>query len=168
MILCNSKHFVNIGKMREDLYAFLTLKIYFPFCMWVYKGKGEPFPLASMLGSPEHSLAKRTGIFLRSMQLEPMPGYEDHDMKHTLLGYGATLEDEVAMQYFEWANGNRSLPVITVILFGTLIMPEKWTAYQRAFKRGREALPLKDIRLKEHALTNLLTLQTQWNITPKI
>jgi hypothetical protein len=78
------------------------------------------------------------------------------------------MEDEIAMQYFEWANGNRSIPVITVILFGTALMPEKWKAYQRAYKRGGCAVSLKAIRIKDHALMNISLLQEKWNIKPKI
>ena len=166
MILCNSKNFEMFVKLRERLYFFLTLKVYFPFCMWVYKGKGDCFPLPKMMAAPPGSLAYATGSFLTAMNLHPMRGYEEHDMKHTLLGYQASLRDEIAMQYFEWSNGNRSLPVLTVILFGTLVMPEEWKAYRAAFRRGGAATELRHIQLKEYAHHDISVLRKMWNIYP--
>lgn len=164
MTLCNSKNFERFLFLRERLYFFLTLKVYFPFCMFVYKGKGCAFPLTRMLSSPPDSLAYTTGCFLEGMRLEPIAGYEEHDMKHTLLGYAASLRDEVSMQYFEWANGNKSVPVITVILFGSIVMPEEWKAYRQAWKRGKAAIPLRHIQLKEYAHQDIQALRKLWNI----
>src|SRR5688572_23684539 len=117
MILCNTKHFEFILGLREKVFRFLTLEVYFPFCMAVYSGQGQGITLRELTEMPAGSLGHQTSLFLSRYSLAPMPGYEAHDMKHTLLGYAANMPGEICMQYFEFGNGNRSIPVITVMFF---------------------------------------------------
>ena len=163
-MLCISKNFEKIKRLRNSLYLFLTVRVYFPFCMWCYSGKGKAISLEEMHKSPPGSLSFCTAIFLQKTGLRPIHGYEEHDMKHTLLGYEASLKDEVCMQYFEFANGNRSIPVMIVILFGTLIMPEEISAYLQAWKRGRKAVSISAIHLKDFAREPLYQLRSQWKL----
>jgi hypothetical protein len=164
MILCNTKHFENIIRLRETVFKFLTLEVYFPFCKAVYAGKGETISFNDLVNMPTGSLGNETALFLDQHALTPMAGYEAHDMKHTLLGYPATMMGEICMQYFEYGNGNRSLPVMTVMLFGTLFMPEKFQEYRRQYFRGRQAHRLSRIDLKRYATQPLNTLQHIWKL----
>lgn len=164
MILCNAKHFESVFRLRERVFRFLTLEVYFPFCMAVYSGQGKAITLHEMANMPEGSLGNQTSIFLTKHVLTPMPGYEAHDMKHTLLGYPANMLGEICMQYFEFGNGNRSIPVMTVMFFGTLFMPEKFSEYRRQYMHGRKADPLSAIDLKHFATLPLNTLKKLWKL----
>lgn len=164
MILCSTKHFERLINLREKIFNFLTLELYFPFCKAVYAGKGAAISLTELANMPPGSLGNQTFFFLGRYELEPMPGYEAHDMKHTLLGFPANMLGEICMQYFEFGNGNRSLPVLTVMLFGTLFMPEKFQEYKLQYFRGKRAHPLSQINLKHFATHPLNTLQTLWNL----
>ncbi len=129
--------------MRERLYNFLTLKVFFPYCMTLYKGGKTRISPDLFLKAPAGSLGKKVLEFLNRNNISLLPGYERHDIKHVLLGYGANMKGEVSMQYFEWANGNRSLPVLTVMIFGSLLMPEHMLSYWQAYERGASAKPLE-------------------------
>ena len=87
MILCSAKHFELLKMIRERIFQFLTLNVYFPFCKAVYSGQGKTVDLFTLTGMPLNSLGERTSRFLKQNKLDPMPGYEAHDMKHTLLGF---------------------------------------------------------------------------------
>lgn len=164
MILCNAKHFEFLKMIRERIFNFLTLNVYFPFCKAVYSGQGKAVDLFTLTDMPPNSLGERTSRFLKENKLVPMPGYEGHDMKHTLLGYPANMKGEISMQYFEWGNGNRSLPVITVMLFGTLFMPEEYKEYLIQYRRGRRAKNLSRVDLKEYATRSIHQLEKQWKL----
>ncbi|MDX5320906.1 MAG: ubiquinone biosynthesis protein COQ4 [Bacteroidota bacterium] len=150
--------------MRRQLFTFLTLRVYFPFCHRVYHGKGELLSFASLQGMQLNSLGKKTAEFLIRHRLDPMPGYEGHDMKHTLLGYGPNMKGEIAMQFFEYGNGNRSAPVVVVMLFGAFFMPEEWPYFRRQYQRGAKASDISQLDLKEFAHLSLVQLKSQWNI----
>lgn len=143
---------------------FLTLNVYFPYCKTVYKGKGKQLHFQELLRFPSGSLGRHTAEFLQKNQLELMNGYEAHDMKHVLFGIPASMEGEVRMQYFEFGNGNRSLPVITVMFFGTLFMPERLCYFIQEYKRGSLAGNLRHIDLKQYAHLSINQLRNQWTI----
>lgn len=164
MKLWNTKYFEKLIEIRERIFNFLTLKVYFPFCKSVYKGQGITISMKEMMEMPANSLGRLTASFLQDYHLEPMPGYEAHDMKHTLLGFPANMEGEIRMQYFEFGNGNRSIPVMTVMFFGTLFMPEKFRFYANEFLRGSKARDLSNIDLKLFAHQSIHQLKKQWYI----
>jgi len=164
MILCSAKHFELVKEKREQVFHFLTLNVYFPFCKAVYSGKGKALDLFALANMPINTLGERTSCFLRQNKLEPMPGYEAHDMKHTLLGFPANMKGEISMQYFEFGNGNRSIPVITVMLFGSFFMPEEWKEYLRQYRRGKGASDLSKIDLKQFATLPIHQLEKQWKL----
>jgi len=140
------------------------MNVYFPFCKAVYSGQGKAIDLFTLTDMPINSLGERTSRFLKQNKLVPMPGYEAHDMKHTLLGFPANMKGEISMQYFEFGNGNRSLPVITVMFFGTLFMPEEYKEYLYQFQRGKGAKDLSRIDLKEFAAVSIYQLEKQWKL----
>ena len=74
------------------------------------------------------------------------------------------MKGEISMQYFEFGNGNRSVPVITVMLFGTLFMPEEYKEYLHQYRRGKGAKKLSQIDLKEFATVSIHQLEKQWKL----
>ena len=67
------------------------------------------------------------------------PGYELHDVKHTLLDYSFSPEDEVCMQVWFMGNRNYSLPVLGTVAYGIVSMPDQWKRFAQHFVRGWEA-----------------------------
>lgn len=149
---------------KNKLYTWLTLKVYFPFCFLVYNGKPKALPASELPHCPPGSLGDGVSRFLEQHHLQLIPGYEAHDLKHVLLGYEATFESEVTMQYFELGNGNVSLPVLAVITAGTLMAPSHWPAFLQAWKRGRQASPIRHCDLSQFIHYPLKDLHRLWNI----
>lgn len=105
---------------------------------------------------PQGSLGKELFNFLESRNLHLLKDYESHDIKHVLFGYDSSEEGEAAMQFFFFGNGFRSFPVLVTVIITLIIMPEHYSLFRKAYRRGR---------LTPHiGHTNwfaLLTLQTE-------
>ncbi|MEJ7609540.1 MAG: Coq4 family protein [Ferruginibacter sp.] len=82
--------------------------------------------------------------FLKEKKLQLLPYYAKHDIKHILLEYDTTDEGEVCLQCFMLGNGHLSFPVAATVLYGFLTMPEYWTKFRRAYRRGKRATSLHD------------------------
>lgn len=92
---------------------------------------------------PDGSLGKQLILMLDKNKLQLLPYYAKHDLKHILLDYDTTDKGEVCLQCFMLGNRHVSFPVITTILFGLLTMPEHWTDFVKAMKRGRCSMQIE-------------------------
>ena len=59
-------------------------------------------------GCAENSIGKEIVKMLDKYDLKLIPFYEEHDLKHLVLDYGMTSEEEIRMQTYLFGNGNRS------------------------------------------------------------
>lgn len=80
--------------------------------------------------------------FLKEKNLQLLPYYAKHDIKHVLLEYDTTDEGEVCLQCFMLGNRHISFPVAATVVYGFLTMPEYWKKFSRAFRRGCNASSL--------------------------
>lgn len=110
---------------------------------------------------PPGTLGHEVARCLDEHKLRLVPGYESHDLKHTLLGYDMTPIDEIRLQAFMLANGNISWPSVVIFLFGCLLLPYKWPVFIQDILRGYQALPIKDWTLDEYAPKDLQQLRQQ-------
>ncbi|PHR30772.1 MAG: hypothetical protein COA38_09950 [Fluviicola sp.] len=90
-----------------------------------------------------------------------VPKYESHDLKHVLLGYQMTPEDEIRMQAFMIGNGNYSLPSFAILGFGTLLLPELCGTFIKDFQKGRRSEKIADWTIEEYGHRDLVELQTK-------
>lgn len=96
------------------------------------------------LGTIGHDLAK----LLKENQLTIIPRFEDHDLKHLILGYGMTSMEEIRMQAYLFGNGNWS-PVCLVFLATGLIFPEEWSSFYTEFKKGRKGPSILQLKVND-------------------
>ncbi len=73
---------------------------------------------------------------LSENELTVIPRFEDHDLKHLILGYGMSSMEEIRMQAYLFGNGNRS-PFCLIFLASGFIFPEEWKSFYAAFQKGR-------------------------------
>ena len=66
----------------------------------------------------EGTLGKEIAKCLKENNLNLVPNYESHDLKHTLLNFKMTPLDEIRMQAFMIGNGNWSIPSWQFYLWG--------------------------------------------------
>ena len=95
-----------------------------------------------MLRYPAGTLGHELGLFLTRESLQPVDRIERHDAFHILLDFTTSLDDEAAMQFFLLANGKISPFTLATAAFTALVMPDKWSLFTQAFRRGRKALSI--------------------------
>ncbi|MDX2000820.1 MAG: hypothetical protein SFW35_00180 [Chitinophagales bacterium] len=111
-------------------------------CLHFHRGAWK-LTTSDLLAYPPGSLGRRIGSFLQSNHLEPIPKVERHDVFHVLTAYGTDTVDEVALQVFLLGNGKRSL--FNLLAAGScLLLPDYWSVFQVAFRRGRRARNISD------------------------
>jgi ubiquinone biosynthesis protein Coq4 len=147
-------------KIRNKFIEFMAHKVYFPLIKLVYQPEYSAIGNEVLAHCPQNSLGFYALQFLRDRQIDFFKGYEVHDLKHVLLGFDTDVRGEIMMQYFELGNGNRSLVVWIVIIFGTLLVPEYIKIYFQAYKKGRQSKSLNSVFL-EHELNTSLALLRQ-------
>ena len=94
---------------------------------------------AALLALPDSTFGYRLGLFLDANGFHLIPKVERHDAYHVLTGFGTMAEDEVALQYLCFGNGKRTPYLFAVMLIGTILLPEFWPYYCRAFHFGKRS-----------------------------
>jgi hypothetical protein len=97
------------------------------------------------------TLGKKIANCLDNHKLTLVPKYESHDLKHVLLDYKMTAEDEIRMQAFMIGNGNYSIPSFTIFFFGAILLPDLWTTFYSDFEKGRQTVPISNWTINDFA-----------------
>jgi len=103
--------------------------------------KKQPWGITSedLLRMPINSYGYRLGGFLRSNEFELIPKVERHDAYHVLTGFGTCQEDEIALQYLCFGNGKRTPYLFAVLFLGTIILPDYFKYYRKAYDFGKRS-----------------------------
>lgn len=136
------KIYQQVKKMRSALLVFLTHQMALPILKLVRKPERFPYSAGELLAFPVNSLGHDLINFLHQKELNLLPYYARHDIKHILLGYDTTDEGEVCLQCFMLGNGHISFPVAATVLYGLVTMPEYWGSFGKAFARGKMSIPI--------------------------
>lgn len=120
------------------------------FLQWIHDreaAKALPGRLAPLpRGSIGHALLQ----FVQANGLKFVPGYERHDLKHVLLGYGLDAPDEMRMQAFMTGNAGWSIESALALLF-VVWTPDVWRELPQHYRAGKLARPLRGWRILEVA-----------------
>ncbi|MCD6065199.1 MAG: hypothetical protein K0S33_25 [Bacteroidetes bacterium] len=138
-------------KTREQLINLYAQKVVLPLYKRVFRSFKTPFSMEQLQQMPEGTLGKDLYLFMQSNKLEILPFFHIHDTKHLLLGYTTSLEDEACLQFFDLGNRFYTLPTIVSAAVFMTILPESWSKFRAAFKRGRAAKPIGRLHF-EHML----------------
>ena len=96
----------------------------------------------------ENSIGKDIIQLLEQNNLKLIPLYEEHDLKHIVLDYGMTSEEEIRMQAYLFGNGNRSLGCILFLLSG-ILLPSAWKKFHEDYCRGKNSPAILELKLDE-------------------
>ena len=127
-------------RWRSGLLVFLTHNMALPVLRFIRRPKLFPYSAAELHQLPKGTLGKDLIDFLEARQLHLMPHYAKHDIKHILLDYDTTDEGEVCLQSFMLGNRHLSFPVAATVLYGFVTMPEHWSKFIAAYKRGHKSI----------------------------
>ena len=107
------------------------------------------------------TLGKEIAKCLDNHNLTLVPKYESHDLKHVLLNYQMTAEDEIRMQAFMVGNGNYSIPSFTILIFGAILLPDLWRTFYSDFKKGKKSIGISEWTIEKYATRNLTELRAE-------
>jgi hypothetical protein len=65
-----------------------------------------------------------------------IPKFENHDLKHIVLDYEMTMQDEIKMQAYLVGNGNNTFPCL-IFLSLALFYPTIWRSLPQEYKQGK-------------------------------
>lgn len=128
--------------LRSALLVFLTHQLALPMLKLLRKPELFPYSETELEELPVDTVGHELILFLQSRQLQLLPYYAKHDIKHILLQYDATDEGEVCLQCFMLGNGHISFPVAATVAYGFVTMPEYWSSFRKAFRRGRQSIAI--------------------------
>ncbi len=131
-----------------------------PIISLIYKPPIWQYTQEDLRHFPAHTLGHQMAQALDRNGYQLVAHYEAHDAKHLVLSYPMTAEGEVLMQFFLFGNGNRFVSVVATMIVGTVLMPDQWTAFYQAFRRGHHTPVNVSLLNYEHLLlSDLATLQ---------
>lgn len=131
-----------IIKSRSALLIYLTHRMALPVLRIIRKPEIFPYSREELKKFPDRTLGKELVDFLDKKQLDLLPYYARHDIKHILLDYDTTDEGEGCLQCFMLGNGHVSFPVMATVLYGFVTMPEYWKSFIKAYRRGKKAIAI--------------------------
>ena len=129
---------------RAKLLVFLTHSMALPMLRFIRRPEIFPYTAKQLGEFPAGTLGNDLIHFLNKKDLKLLPHYARHDVKHILLQYDTTGEGEVCLQCFMLGNRHISFPVAATVLYGYITMPEYWKIFAKAFRRGKNSIPIKD------------------------
>ncbi len=153
-----------IIKLRSALLVYLTHNMALPVLKLIRKPVVFPYNKEQLYLLPEGTLGKGLACFLEVNNLQLLPYYARHDIKHILLCYDTTDEGEGSLQCFMLGNGHLSFPVVATVVYCFITMPEYWHLFRKAFMRGRQAPEISHWKWFEMLEQDKTFLQARINI----
>jgi ubiquinone biosynthesis protein Coq4 len=147
--------------LLERLYEWSKL----PYRLLFKQEASWDIPVKKLLRYPIESLGYHLGCFLLQHHFTPEPQLEDHDIYHVLTGSGISVPEEIAMQFYLFGNGKRSIYLFMVIALGMLLFPDHIKRFWTAFKTGRKAHPFYHLNFLKLLHQPLTTLQYTFKIS---
>lgn len=136
------KVYTMIKQWRSAMLVYLTHKMALPVLRLIRRPERFPYTVEELKNFPDETLGKDLVDFLETKDLELLPHYARHDIKHILLGYDTTDEGESCLQCFMLGNRHVSFPVLATVLYGFVTMPEYWSSFKKAYRRGAQCKPI--------------------------
>lgn len=153
---------------RSRMLVLLTHSIALPVLKIIRKKKPFPYSTEQLSALPYETVGNELWQTLNEKNLHLLPYYEKHDIKHVVLQYPFTDEGEVSLQFFMLANGRISFPVLTTVLFGIVTMPEYYSSFKTAYRRGQLAADLQNMDWFSIMELPLCAVQEQINSTSRV
>ncbi|HEX4877571.1 MAG TPA: hypothetical protein VFV31_12925 [Chitinophagaceae bacterium] len=145
--------------LRTRVLVLLTHNVALPLLRKVRKPAIFRYSELELFQLPEGTLGNDLYHFLEKRNLDLMPHYARHDIKHVLLGYDTTDEGEVCLQSFMLGNGRVSFPVLATVIYGFITMPEYWSKMKEAYRLGKKCTSFHAWNWNELVTENTVTLK---------
>jgi len=138
-----NKHF----EIRETLVENLKISIAIKPLQYLFKSKSQ-VNLKELSELPTGTIGNDIFKMLNSANLKIIPKFEEHDMKHIILGYSMSPIDEIRMQAYLFGNGNNTICCLLFLASG-LIFPEYWNTFYDDYIEGKNSVSISSLALKK-------------------
>ena len=145
-------------KIIEGLKVWLVIK---PLQI-IYKKSAEKLS-NELKNSPNGTIGNDIYRLLQEHQLSVIPKFENHDLKHLVLGYGMSSIEEVKMQMYLLGNGNYSISCLLFIASG-ILFPQEWKGFYAEYKKGKQAPSILDLSIHNCLLEKTDRIKATYNI----
>ena len=108
------------------------------------------------------TVGREMADMLDRKQYRLIPKFEDHDLKHIVLGFEMTRMDEIRMQAYLVGNGNRTLPCI-MFLSIAIIYPRLWSDLILQYQKGKIRRSIFHLRLDDCLYRSLEDVKAEYN-----
>ena len=136
--------------LARKLIVHIRTSFLIPIFRRLYGTAAARVQLSYLQQLPVGTLGRGVADILRDNHLQLIPHYENHDLKHALLGYAMTPEDELKLKAFMLGNGDWSITCVGFLLLAVLT-PEEWPTLRRHYQRGRRTQSIVGWTLPEYA-----------------
>lgn len=117
------------------------------------------FSEAQLLNFQNDSLGKVLGDFYQKHGFRMIPKMENHDVYHLITDFSTNIQDEIAMQYLLFGNGKKTAYLLGTMLLGTLVFPEYYKMYYKAYHKGKAMKTFHHLNFEELLWQNFYHLK---------
>lgn len=117
--------------------------------------------MTKMSTLPDCTLGKKLFDIMQANRIELVPWYNEHDLKHVLLGYKMDTLEEMRMQCFMWGNAGFSVFTTIMTFFFIIWTPEMWSDAKYHFNAGKLVKNVTKYKLESTIHRNLQSLRTE-------
>lgn len=82
------------------------------------------------------TVGREVAEMLDNKKYRLIPKFENHDLKHIILGYEMTMKDEIRMQAYLIGNGNLTFPCLIFFSLG-VFYPSIWKHLLKEYQTGK-------------------------------
>lgn len=136
-------------ELRNKSIEFVAVTVMFPIAGLIQKKSPGALGIAQLLEMPHHTLGLALGRHMQHYKLQFIPGFEEHDIKHLILGYDVTVPGEIRLSAFEFGAGNRSFMTLGVFLLGIPLAADLWPQMIEDYKHGKKHKHFRKIEFKK-------------------
>jgi hypothetical protein len=117
-----------------------------------------------LLTMQQETLGFHLGCFLLKHNFSIQPQLEEHDVFHVLTNTNVSVQNEIAMQYYLFGNGKRSLYLFMVMISGLCFYPFSFKYFIKELKRGQQAHQFYQLNFEKLLHNPLKDIQNAFNI----
>jgi hypothetical protein len=90
-----------------------------------------------------------------------IPKFENHDLKHIVLDYEMTMEDEIKMQAYLVGNGNTTFPCLIFLSLG-VFYPRIWRDLGTEYRQGKSTNSIHFLTLDNCMVMSLTEIKNEY------
>lgn len=135
--------------------------------IWVLESLYDTKPLQHKLWQLRQlengTIGKSIADLLDDKGYRLIPKFENHDLKHVLLGYEMKMVDEIKMQAFLVGNGNYTFPCLIFLSLG-IFYPTIWRTLPSEYKKGKNTKSVYHLKLDDCMHKSLNEVKIEFGI----